>query len=141
VNQDQEQLKLLSIFHYVVAALAALFSLFPVIHLVIGIGLATGSFEKSDPMARIMGWLFVAMAGLIILFGLIFAACMARAGRSLARHEHYTFCLVMAGLSCMFMPFGTVLGVFTIIILMRDSVKRLFGVGEAAAPGSEAPGA
>ncbi len=28
------------------------------------------------------------------------------------------------------MPFGTVLGVFTIIVLMRDSVKQLFSAGE-----------
>jgi hypothetical protein len=33
----------------------------------------------------------------------------------------------MAGIACVFMPFGTVLGVFTIIVLMRDSVRRLFG--------------
>ena len=36
-TQDQEQLKLLSIFHYVVGVLAALFSCFFIIHLVIGI--------------------------------------------------------------------------------------------------------
>ena len=34
----------------------------------------------------------------------------------------------MAGLECILMPFGTVLGVFTLIVLMRDSVKALFGV-------------
>jgi len=33
----------------------------------------------------------------------------------------------MAGVECMFMPFGTVLGVFTIIVLMRPSVKEIFG--------------
>jgi hypothetical protein len=33
----------------------------------------------------------------------------------------------MAGIECIFMPVGTVLGVFTIIVLMRDSVKELFG--------------
>jgi hypothetical protein len=34
--------------------------------------------------------------------------------------------MVIAALLCMFMPFGTVLGVFTIIVLVRDSVKALF---------------
>jgi hypothetical protein len=33
----------------------------------------------------------------------------------------------MAGVECLFMPVGTVLGVFTIIVLVRDSVKELFG--------------
>ncbi len=39
----------------------------------------------------------------------------------------------MAGVACMFMPFGTVLGVFTIIVLLRDSVKELFSVTEPSA--------
>ncbi len=36
------------------------------------------------------------------------------------------FCLVMACVACLFMPFGTVLGVFTIIVLARPSVQTLF---------------
>ncbi len=32
------------------------------------------------------------------------------------------------------MPFGTVLGVFTIIVLMRDSVKVLFAKDGVPAP-------
>lgn len=137
MSQDQEHLKLLSIFHFVVAGLAALFSLIPVLHLVIGIGLVSGAFEETDPAAQTMGWFFVVLAGVMILMGLIFAVCLALAGRSLARRRNHTFCLVMAGLACMFMPFGTVLGVFTIIVLMRESVKDSFGVGGEVAPVEE----
>jgi hypothetical protein len=32
----------------------------------------------------------------------------------------------MAGVACLFMPFGTVLGIFTIIVLVRPQVKALF---------------
>jgi hypothetical protein len=35
----------------------------------------------------------------------------------------------------MIRPFGTVLGVFTIIVLMRPSVKLLFAPQIAASPG------
>jgi hypothetical protein len=38
----------------------------------------------------------------------------------------------MAGIECMFMPFGTVLGVFTIITLTREPVKQLFGANPPA---------
>ena len=48
-------------------------------------------------------------------------------GRGLAQRKRYMFCLVVACVECLFMPFGTVLGVFTIIVLSRDSVKALFG--------------
>jgi hypothetical protein len=37
----------------------------------------------------------------------------------------------MAAIACMFMPFGTILGVFSIIVLVRPSVKSLF---DAATP-------
>jgi hypothetical protein len=52
------------------------------------------------------------------------------------------FCLVMAGIQCIFMPFGTVLGVFTIIVLMRNSVKEAFTANktlEASVAGASQP--
>ena len=41
MEQDKQQLKLLSIFHYVVGGLAALIACIPIIHLTIGIGMLT----------------------------------------------------------------------------------------------------
>ena len=37
MNQDQEHLRLLSIFYYVCAGLTALFACIPIIHLVLGL--------------------------------------------------------------------------------------------------------
>lgn len=132
VNNDADQLNLLAIFHYVVGGLAALFSMFPVIHLVMGLFLVFGAKHLSGPGQTPppvwFGWIFVIFASLFILFGLTLAALILFAGRSLARRKRHTFCLVMACVECLFMPFGTVLGVFTIIILSRPSVKQLFGV-------------
>jgi len=56
------------------------------------------------------------------------------AGRYLSRNKHYTFALVMACIECLFIPFGTILGVFTIIALSRESVRTLFSTGTAQAP-------
>lgn len=129
MDQHDEHLRLLSVFHYVVAAFAALFSLFPVIHLVIGIAMLTGGFAKGteDPELKWVGGFFVAFASAWIVMGLTFAICVLLAGRNLAKRTRYTFCLVMAGLECMFVPFGTVLGVFTLILLTKDEVKARFG--------------
>ncbi len=132
MKQDLEHLRLLSIFHYVVAGLTALFSLIPVIHLLVGLGMVFGQFEGSDPGIETMGLFFSCFAGTFILIGLSFAACIVLAGRYLTQKTHYTFCLVIAGCLCIMMPFGTVLGVFTIIVLMRESVKEMFeGSGNA----------
>jgi hypothetical protein len=129
MSENEEHLRLLSIFHYVVAALAALFALFPLIHLVIGIAILSGRFPGSPGGGDDLRWLggfFVAFAGVWIAMGLSFAACVLVAGRSLAKRKRYTFCLVMAGFECMFVPFGTVLGVFSLLLLTKEDVKALF---------------
>ena len=59
-------------------------------------------------------------------FSLTLAALIFATGRCIARRRRYMFCLVMAGVECTFMPMGTVLGIFTIIVLIRESVKQLF---------------
>ena len=129
MNQDEQQLHLLSIFHYVCAGMVALFACFPIIHLVIGLVMvfhpqAFGSAKEQPP--AFFGWAFVGIASVAILMGWTLAVLLAWAGRCLGRRVHYMFCLVVAGVSCLFMPVGTVLGVFTIIVLMRPSVKALF---------------
>lgn len=135
MNQDEEHLRLLSVFHYVVGGLAGLFALFPVIHLVIGLVFVftPEKFQGGEgPPAAVFGWIFVIVAGGIIVMGLAFAACVLSAGRFLAKRKHYMFCLVMGGVECLFMPLGTVLGVFTLIVLMRDSVKQTFAANGKA---------
>ena len=128
-SQDQEHLKLLSVFHYVVGGMTAFFALFPVIHLVLGLVflLAPEKLDsKGDAPPAFIGWFFVIFASVFITAGWTLATFMIVTGRFLARRRHRLFCLVMAGIECVFMPLGTVLGVFTIIVLMRESVKALF---------------
>jgi hypothetical protein len=126
VNQDQEHLKLLSIFHYVAAGMAALVACIPFIHFFMGLALVTGVIDDGNTEARPIGFVIMLVALGIIVCGWAFAALVAFAGRSLAQRKRYNFCLIMAGVECIFMPVGTVLGVFTIIVLVRDSVKELF---------------
>jgi len=126
---DNEHLKLLSTFHYVVSGLAGLFACFPIIHLVLGLFfiLAPGKFgQGSQQRPAFIGWFFVAFASLFILVGWTFAVLVLIVGRFIARRKHYTFCFVMGCVECVFMPFGTALGVFTILVLDRQSVKELF---------------
>ena len=66
------------------------------------------------------------LGAVFFLAGLAMAICILMAGRSLARQRRYLFAFVIACLECFFIPFGTILGVFTIIVLSRESVKTLF---------------
>lgn len=127
--QDEKHLQLISIFHYVVGGIAAIFSFFPVFHLIMGIMfiLAPADVNPEEEFVQtLFGWIFVLFSTVFIIGGWVFAGLVIAAGRCLAKRRRYTFCLVMAGIECIFMPFGTVLGVFTIIILMREPVKEMF---------------
>ena len=44
--------------------------------------------------------------------------------------KHRKFSMIVAGINCIHLPLGTVLGVFTIIVLIRDSVRELYDANE-----------
>lgn len=65
--------------------------------------------------------------GLIILFvGLTYALLTLASGRCLARRRGYRFSFTIACLQFLSIPFGTILGIVTINILLRDSVRTLY---------------
>ncbi|MFZ2644058.1 MAG: hypothetical protein WA117_23910 [Verrucomicrobiia bacterium] len=142
--KDEEQLKLLSVFHYVVGGLAGLFALFPVLHLIVGLFLVFAPVKFDDNggwSPATVGRLIVIGAATITILGCVFAAFVLTAGRFIAKRKHYMFCFVVGAVECVFLPFGTVLGVFTIIVLMRESVKNLFAANNSVASTSGSAGA
>lgn len=134
--QDHDHLRMLAMGHYVVGALTSLCGFFPIIHLVVGIGLVTGGFGegRGQPPPPAMGAFFIVAAlGMMGMFwGL--AALLIVAGRNLRACRRRTFCFVTAVVACVFLqPFGLVLGILTIIVLARPSVRAAFE-RTAAAP-------
>jgi hypothetical protein len=131
VSQDGEHLRLLSIFHYVVGGLIALFACIPLIHVALGaiFLLHPEAFAKGQPQPfppQLFGLMFIAIGGVFVLGGWLVAALILTTGRFLNKRKHHMFCIVIAGLSCVIFPFGTALGVFSLIVLLRPSVKELF---------------
>ena len=127
MNEDIQHLKLLSIFHYIVGGLTALFSCMFIVHVAMGIAMLHGAFDgPNPPPPKAFAWLFILFPGTVMVFGWALAACMIVAGRRLTQRRSRLFCLIIAGIECMLMPFGTVLGVFTIVVLMKDSVRQMF---------------
>ncbi|MCL4275580.1 MAG: hypothetical protein KJZ77_17040 [Anaerolineales bacterium] len=126
-SEDEQYLQLLSIFHYIVGGMVGLFACFPIIHFAFGLSMLVSGFTQSPQgEPALIGLFFTLLAGGFILFGWAFAICVILTGRFIAKRKNHMFCLVVAGTECMFTPFGTVLGVFTIIVLIRPSVKAAF---------------
>ena len=126
MTEDERHLDLLAIFHYVVGGLTALFSCVFLLHVAMGIAMLCGAFDGKGAPPKLLAWFFILLPAIFIIAGWTLAGFIIAAGRKLRRRESRTFCLVVAGLECILMPFGTVLGVFTILVLAKDSVKEMF---------------
>ena len=127
-SRDAEHLNLLAVFHYVVGGIGFFFACFPLIHLFFGIAMITGALDnhKGEAPPAFVGYFFVIIAAFFILMGWGAAACTVISGRLIAKRKRRMFSFVLGAILCVFMPFGTVLGVFTIIVLNKDSVKELY---------------
>jgi len=139
MNRDKEHLQLLAIFHYVVAGLAALFSFFPLLYTTVGtifiFAARHGTAKPGEELPpEFLGWIFAVIGSALFLIGLAMAICILIAGRSLALCKRYSFILVMACIECVFIPFGTILGVFTIVVLSRESVRESFSTPPSQVP-------
>src|SRR5215467_10824586 len=111
MHPDEEHLQLLSTFHYIAGAIVALCSYCALIYVVIGIS-ALSHNEKAPPL--FVGAIFLSIGAVLLVVGWTYAACLFAAGRFIAQRRAYTFCFVIAISSCLFTPFGTLLGIFTI---------------------------
>ena len=135
-SKNREHLKLLSTFHYVVGGLTAALSMVSLIHIGIGLSLiltptVTYPYEVTPaPYTLSTGWLFFIMGLVILLLGLTFSICLILSGRALAKRKRYWFSFVVACFECIYTPFGTVLGIFTIVVLSRESVKALYRLNQ-----------
>ena len=127
-SPDVEHLRLLVIFHYVGAALSAFFGVFPGIYILLGVLFITGRMQNNGPPPPAgMGYLFIVMGSVGVAFMWGLAICLLISGRSIARRRHYMFTFIIAAISCLQIPLGTALGVFTMVVLSRPSVKAMYG--------------
>ena len=127
---DQEHLRLLSLFYYISAGIAAFFAFFPAIYIVVGMIFITISSRAAGHSKEVppefVGWFMVIIGVVASLIIFAIAVIKFLTGKWIKERKHRTFCLIVAGLSCLSMPYGTVLGVFTFMVLLRKSVESMF---------------
>jgi hypothetical protein len=141
--RDADHLRLLSIFYVLSGAVSLLFALLPLVYVGLGVFFLHGVFPSSPsektPQPEWFGWLFVAFgAAAFVLFASI-TTLKFFAAHFLRKRRHRVFCLVVAGLTCLGIPYGTVLGVCTLLVLERKSVVAEFARNAANAPASAGP--
>lgn len=78
--------------------------------------------EMLDSMRDLMIYMYMAMG----VLGVLYAGLTFLTGLFLLQKKYRTFCIVGAGFCCTSFPFGTALGVWTLVMLMDDKAKLLF---------------
>jgi hypothetical protein len=130
-KRDLEHVRLLSIFHFVFAGLALLGIAFLGLHyFMMHTIFSNPDMWKSPkggeppPQAFLNAFIwFYIFGSVVLLAGLVLNVLSAF---FLLQKRHWLFSLIIGGLNCLQIPFGTALGIFTIIVLCRDSVRELY---------------
>jgi hypothetical protein len=129
---DADHLKLLSIFHFIGAGLALLGILFLLVHFAVFNAVFNNpKLWENQKQAMPPKELFAALKWVYLFVGswfLVSGALNVISALCLRARKHRTFSMVVAGINCLHVPLGTVLGVFTIIVLIRDSVRELYEI-------------
>jgi len=129
-SADDGHLKAIVICHYVWGGLALLLSCMFIGHIIMGIMMVKGQFPTNggppNQFPNQFGYMFICMGSGALLLGWAVGILTIISGRAIARRRWRMFSLVIAGVNCAWVPFGTVLGVFTFIVLLRPSVRALY---------------
>jgi hypothetical protein len=134
-SRDQEQLKLIEIFHYVMMGLAVGGMAFLAVHyLIMSTAMEAMAHDPKfrqqqpgmpfDPTMFFRGfvWFYLLMAawGALSFFANLASALCLR------KRMNRTLSMIVAGFNCINVPFGTGLGICTLIVLTRSSVPALY---------------
>lgn len=130
-TNDAYHLKLLAVFHYVFGGLAVLGLGFLALHyglfsLIANNPEALKNQNKGGPSPQEV---FAIFKLIYLVMGVPLSTTAVLnfiSARCIQLRRARTFSLAVGCFDCLCIPFGTVLGVFTLIVLLRDSAKRLY---------------
>ena len=81
------------------------------------------------------GYMIAGMGAVMVLGGWTVGALNLWSGWSIRRRQGRIFSFVVAAVDCLFFPFGTVLGVFSLVVLSRSTVARMYDRASLVAAG------
>jgi hypothetical protein len=137
---DDEHLRLLALFHYIFGGLGVAFALLGVVWtLIMATMIASfpptpeGVSEEAARQFRNMPAFMMALFGVRAALGVVYGILQSVWGRCIARRRARLFTLIVALPGLLFLPYGTLLSVFTFVVMERASVERLYRGGQPEA--------
>jgi hypothetical protein len=126
-SEDGSQLNALAVCHFVYGGIVALVGLVGLVYVIIGFAVASAIATQGERGASVaVGGIFAVIGVMVMVFVWGKAAAVIYSGLCLQRRRRMTFSFVVAAFCCLGIPIGTALGVFTLVVLSRPSVKALY---------------
>lgn len=137
---DNDHLNTLSILHYVLAALNLFGGVMAIVQFTFFGPFMERFFKAFEQEAAAKGnkgplgplefnEMMHLMMSAMLVFAIVFAGVgllNVISGYFLKQRRHRTFSIVIAAIDCLYVPLGTLLGAFTIIVLSRDTVRAIY---------------
>jgi hypothetical protein len=131
---DEEHLRLLSLFHYIAGGITLFISLIILFEFILLLIFweslmqgynqhrFTGNHELDTTFLAIFFYLMLIIMLIVITFGIL----EILSARFIKLRKHRIFSFIIAILNLLSIPYGTILGIMTIIVLSRNSVKEIY---------------
>ena len=137
---DEEHLRLLALFHYISGGITVAFS--SMFGVMFGMMSAMATLmpihapapcPDADPctntpaMPEEFPGIFFGIFGVLLLLFLIFGVLEIISGRYISKHRRRVFSIVVSIPRILLFPYGTILWIFTLLVLERKGVQELYG--------------
>jgi hypothetical protein len=126
---DQEHLRLLRIGYLVSAGMTLLLCFLGFFYVAMGAFMSSvvpAQGARGAPPFPIFGF-FAAFGAVFIVVGAGLAVLKFFTARAIQLRNGYVLCMVAAAIACLEIPYGTLLGISTFVVLGRPHVKAMFG--------------
>jgi len=130
---DNEHINLLSLFHLISGIMTLVYSVFMALYF----GLISFAFIFGDafdaaenplnsnfPIA--FRTLFISIMIICLIFAIALGIAKIFSSKFLKQRKNRTFSIVISCIECFSFPYGTLLGVLSIIVLNRGNVKNIY---------------
>jgi len=126
---DNEHLKLLSLFHLISGIFALVYSVFMALYFgfiifIFNVGNKFDGAESDLPIEFKSIFMFIFIV--ILLIAIVIGIAKIMCSRYIKQKKNRVFCIVISCIECFSFPIGTLLGVLSIMVLNRNSVKEIY---------------
>jgi hypothetical protein len=125
---DDEHLRLLALFHYISGGVTVVFSLLFALWCIFAATMMASIPQRSpgDPPLQGMPQMIFVVFGIFSALGVVYGTVEIASGRFIRERRHRVFTIIAALPRLLFLSYGVVLTVFTLMVLDRPSVHQLY---------------